>query len=56
MQCRTWPFWDENLKRPTWEGPVRERCPGVGHGALHSADEVEATARRNEEWYAQEDD
>jgi uncharacterized protein len=51
-QCRTWPFWTENLVRATWEGPVRECCPGIGQGPLHPADEVERIARENDEWYA----
>ena len=52
MQCRTWPFWDENLRsRQAWEQEVAATCPGVGSGPLFSAAEVEDTARRNEEWY-----
>ena len=31
---RTWPFWEENLKRSVWEGPVKDCCPGIGHGEL----------------------
>ena len=50
-QCATWPFWEENLERERWEGPVRERCPGIGQGRLHSAEEIERLARETEEWY-----
>ena len=33
MQCRTWPFWDENLKSPSaWER-ASARCPGMRDGA-----------------------
>lgn len=33
-QCRTFPFWSENLRsRSRWEG-LREFCPGVGEGQL----------------------
>lgn len=33
-QCRTFPFWTENLRsRSRWEG-LREFCPGVGQGEL----------------------
>jgi Fe-S-cluster containining protein len=52
MQCRTWPFWTENLVRETWDGPVRECCPGIGRGPLHPAEEVERIARENDRWYA----
>jgi len=52
-QCATWPFWEENLVRETWEGPVKDCCPGVGQGELRSADEVERIARETEEWYGE---
>ena len=51
-QCATWPFWQENLDdRARWEGPVRDCCPGIGQGDLHSREEVERLARETEEWY-----
>ena len=50
-QCATWPFWEENLERATWEGSVKECCPGIDHGELFSAEEVERIARETEEWY-----
>ncbi|MFT7486764.1 MAG: Fe-S-cluster containining protein [Candidatus Paceibacteria bacterium] len=51
-QCATWPFWDENLKdEKRWEGPVKQCCPGIGKGRLHSVEEIEQTARETEEWY-----
>lgn len=51
-QCATWPFWAENLQRAAWEGPVRECCPGLDHGPLHTVAEIEQKARETEEWYA----
>ena len=34
LQCRTWPFWQSNLKSPgTWEYTCNE-CPGAGKGRL----------------------
>ena len=40
-QCRTWPFWDSNLK--TKEDWIRTcvECPGSGSGKLHSLNEIE---------------
>lgn len=33
-QCRTWPFWDSNLRTPkAWEEVCRA-CPGSGRGPL----------------------
>ena len=50
-QCATWPFWEENLVKSTWEGPVKECCPGIGKGPLHPAEHVERLARETEEWF-----
>lgn len=40
-QCRTWPFWDSNLKSPeTWEETC-ESCPGAGKGKLYDLGHIE---------------
>ena len=40
-QCKTWPFWDSNLRTPEdWERTCEE-CPGSGTGKLHQLDEIE---------------
>lgn len=52
-QCATWPFWRENLDRATWEGPVKDCCPGIGRGPLHPASEVERLAAETETWYGE---
>jgi hypothetical protein len=41
-QCRTWPFWPENMRRDVWEREVEPYCPGVGKGRLYSAEEIDA--------------
>lgn len=44
-QCRTWPFWDSNLKSPeAWEETC-EVCPGSGQGQLFQLEDIE-TARK----------
>ena len=46
VQCRTWPFWDENIETPEdWER-VRGGCPGSGQGQMFSLEEIRATAAR----------
>jgi Fe-S-cluster containining protein len=40
-QCRTWPFWKENMHPKVWERDVASFCPGVGKGRLYSAEEIE---------------
>jgi len=40
-QCRTWPFWDSNLRTPeAWEATCEE-CPGSGTGKLYQLGEIE---------------
>jgi len=41
-QCRTWPFWPQNLSRHVWYGEVRKRCPGVGKGRRYTVEEIES--------------
>lgn len=40
-QCRTWPFWPENMNARTWNTEVKTFCPGVGKGRLYSAEEIQ---------------
>ena len=45
VQCRTWPFWDSNLKnRKDWKATC-EGCPGAGQGKLYTFDEIEANRK-----------
>lgn len=39
-QCRTWPFWDSNLRSPEAWQHTCEICPGSGTGDLISAEEI----------------
>jgi Fe-S-cluster containining protein len=48
-QCRTWPFWPENLRRPVWEREVVPLCPGVGRGRFYSAREIRGLARATDD-------
>ena len=41
-QCRSWPFWPENMTPKVWALEVVRDCPGVGQGRLHSRAEIEA--------------
>jgi Fe-S-cluster containining protein len=39
-QCRTWPFWEGNVRTPDdWEETCRF-CPGAGQGELISAEAI----------------
>jgi Fe-S-cluster containining protein len=44
-QCRTWPFWESNVRTPEdWERTC-EVCPGSGQGELISAEEITRRVR-----------
>jgi uncharacterized protein len=49
VQCRTWPFWEENIEtEESWEH-VKQGCPGAGRGQWFSLEEIEAAAARTPE-------
>lgn len=39
-QCRTWPFWPENMSSRAWKKEVVDFCPGVGKGRVYDGDEI----------------
>lgn len=40
LQCRTWPFWPENMKQTTWKKEIKPYCPGIGKGKFFSNSEI----------------
>lgn len=46
-QCRTWPFWKENLRTPHHWRNAGRTCPGMNTGALHSPEHIELTVERD---------
>jgi Fe-S-cluster containining protein len=39
-QCRTWPFWESNVRTPkAWER-AQTLCPGAGKGELFTEEEI----------------
>lgn len=49
QQCRTWPFWPENMNAKTWKTEVADYCPGVGKGPLKTAAEIQAIVDSHKE-------
>jgi Fe-S-cluster containining protein len=46
LQCRSFPFWAANLASPEdWE-QLKQGCPGVGSGSLHSAATIQDWLRQ----------
>jgi Fe-S-cluster containining protein len=39
-QCRTWPFWESNIRTPEHWNETRQLCPGAGQGDLIPAEEI----------------
>ncbi|MEE2936837.1 MAG: YkgJ family cysteine cluster protein [Planctomycetota bacterium] len=46
IQCRTWPFWDSNLKKKKDWKETCEVCPGSGTGRLYTFEEIEAARKQ----------
>jgi Fe-S-cluster containining protein len=41
IQCRTFPFWEENLEsREDWDAAAKH-CPGMNKGMVHRFEEIE---------------
>ncbi|RTZ89772.1 MAG: YkgJ family cysteine cluster protein [Bacillota bacterium] len=48
-QCKTYPFWHQNLESiETWQEVVEE-CPGSGTGSVYSGEEIEQLLRQKGE-------
>jgi hypothetical protein len=45
LQCRTWPFWHENVASPSLWQQTCEVCPGAGNGELHSVERIRERLR-----------
>ena len=41
MQCRTWPFWKENMNTKKWNNELINFCPGIGKGRLISSSMIQ---------------
>tara|TARA_B100000405_G_C16509469_1_gene346836 strand:- start:144 stop:470 length:327 start_codon:yes stop_codon:yes gene_type:complete len=46
IQCRTWPFWDSNLKSEKAWKETCEECPGSGNGKVYSLEEIESQRKQ----------
>ncbi len=47
LQCRTWPFWTENLKsQKEWNALAAEKCPGMNKGPLVEFVQIEIQRTR----------
>jgi Fe-S-cluster containining protein len=49
-QCRTWPFWSENLTNSDAWNEAARRCPGINRGKRYSFEEIEKI-RKSKRWW-----
>ena len=46
-QCRTWPFWNDNMKAKIWNNDIALNCPGVGKGKIINKKEIDRLLRED---------
>jgi Fe-S-cluster containining protein len=49
-QCRSWPFWSDNLSSPGAWNKTARKCPGINRGRLYSYEEIQEI-KRNKKWW-----
>jgi Fe-S-cluster containining protein len=49
-QCRTWPFWSENLSSPNAWNKTAQKCPGINRGKLYSFEHIRQI-KANKKWW-----
>jgi Fe-S-cluster containining protein len=49
-QCRSWPFWPNNLKSPNAWNRAAQKCPGINRGRLYNHAEIEKI-KKNKKWW-----
>jgi Fe-S-cluster containining protein len=45
-QCRSWPFWSENLTSAGAWNTAAQKCPGINRGRLYSFEEIEKIRKK----------
>ena len=49
-QCRSWPFWSENLAGSNAWNKAAGKCRGINRGRLYSFEEIERIKKRRQWW------
>ncbi len=49
-QCRTWPFWPDNLSTLNAWNKAAQKCPGINKGRLYSFEEIEKLRKQKKWW------
>ncbi len=40
LQCKTYPFWSSLVRNENMWNREKSSCPGIGHGSLHTAEQI----------------
>ena len=46
-QCRTWPFWNDNMNAKIWNEDISINCPGIGKGKLIRKKEIDTFLKKD---------
>jgi Fe-S-cluster containining protein len=49
-QCRSWPFWPNNLSSPDDWNRAAGKCPGINKGKLYSLEQIENIKKQKSWW------
>ena len=49
-QCRTWPFWPDNLANADCWNEATQKCGGINRGRFFSFDEIEKIKKSGKWW------
>lgn len=49
-QCRTWPFWSDNLSSSNTWNKTAQKCPGINRGRLYSFEQIQKI-KGNKKWW-----
>jgi uncharacterized protein len=49
-QCRTWPFWKQNLDNPDSWNAACQRCSGMNRGRQYTLAEIERLVEQKKWW------
>lgn len=48
-QCRTWPFWSENMNAKIWNEEISKFCPGINQGKLFTKENIDKIIKEDED-------
>jgi len=49
-QCRSWPFWPNNLVSPNAWNSTAQNCPGINRGPFYSPEQIQAIKSSPKWW------